>query len=81
MMYWGSTGWGAEHWVAMTLVTLLGWAALIALAVWAVRRSRGDRGRGPADHAQELLAERFARGEIDVEAFLRSREVLDRPGG
>ncbi len=45
-------------------------------------RSEVARGPGPdpADHPEELLAERFGHREIDAEAFLCSHEVLDHPG-
>ena len=38
--------------------------------------------RGPADHlsaAEQLLAERYARGELDEEEYRHRREVLHSP--
>ena len=43
------------------------WAALIGLAVWLILRRR-DR-RGPDDPARQILAERFARGELNAEEY------------
>lgn len=57
-------GWG---WIVMSLSTLV-FLALIALVVWLVARtasggnSRQDSG---AHSARQILAERYARGEID----------------
>lgn len=50
------------------------WLVVLGVIVWAVTRRR-DRG-GPAggDRAREILAERFARGEIGGEEY---RERLD----
>lgn len=43
--------------------------ALIGLGVWAVVRSTQHRGSHPHDRAREILAERFARGEITPEEY------------
>ena len=79
-MMWDHGGWGAGDWVAMSLMMVVFWGALVALIVWLVRSPHdrdNDRGTPPAKpHADELLAERFARGEIDAEEFTRSRELL-----
>lgn len=57
---------------------LLGWlsiAALVALVVWLVRRD--DRGHRPADGAESILRERYARGEIDKAEFdARMRDLV-----
>ena len=81
MMDWGNGGWSAGDWVAMSTMMILFWGLLVAVAVWAVRTVRSDRSsRGLADHADVLLAERFARGEIDGEEFTRGRELLHSSG-
>ena len=80
MMDWGNSGWGAGNWVAMSALMIVFLGVLIALAVWVVRSLRPDRGQAPADSADTLLAERFARGEIDGEEFTRSRERLHPSG-
>lgn len=77
MMGWSNGAWTGGDWVAMVIVMIVFWGALIALAVWGVRRARSDRGPGgAADRADALLAARFARGEIDGEEFARSRDLL-----
>lgn len=68
---------GGWWWMALL------WVVLIATIVYLVVRGQNvDRGRDT--HAltarpspQELLAERYARGEIDEDEFLRRRDVLD----
>lgn len=77
MMDWGNGGWSVGDWVAMSTMMILFWGVLVALVVWVVRTVRGDRGSiGRADQADVVLAERFARGEIDGEEFARGRELL-----
>jgi putative membrane protein len=61
--------WGHPWWP----LWLLFWAVLIATAVWLLSRRRDRRG-GPLDRARELLAERYARGELSGEEY---RERLD----
>jgi putative membrane protein len=79
MMDWGNNGWGAGDWVAMSALMIVFWGALIALVVRAMRTNRIQE-KAPADRADTLLAERFARGEIDGEEFTRSSQLL-HPGG
>ena len=73
--------WTAGPWLVMMLIF---WGGLAALVVWLVR-SLLARDRLPTTPAQppppprgadDLLAERFARGEIDEEEFARRRKVL-----
>jgi putative membrane protein len=56
------------------------WVVPIALVVWlVVRGSRADRvtdTKSPISHPDEVLAERFARGEIDEDEFNRRHELL-----
>ena len=77
--------WAAGQWVVMTLMMLIFWGGLAALVVWLVR-SLSTRDRvptppppAPTRGADDLLAERFARGEIDEEEFARRRKVLHSP--
>ena len=70
MMWWGGDwGWGA--WLIMSLTMLAFWA----LVIWAVRSLARSSDSGP-DTAQAILAERFARGEIDENEYLRRRELI-----
>ena len=73
MMWWygnGISGWGMA---LMMIGNVLFWAVLILGAVVLVRYlAAGNRTSGSRPTAEELLAERFARGEIDEQEY-RSR--------
>ncbi|MFD6033472.1 SHOCT domain-containing protein [Streptomyces griseoincarnatus] len=80
MTYWnghGMNGWG---WFAMSLGTVLVWAVLIVAGVLIVRAfGRASGPPAPADDrpaAEQVLAERFARGEIDEDEYRRRAAVL-----
>jgi putative membrane protein len=79
-MWWGHGAWGAGDWLAMSLMTVVFLAAVVALGISLLRSYRGDSARPPEDSsagkADELLAERFARGEIVEEEFRHQRELL-----
>lgn len=67
----------------MVLLMLVFLGLLAALVVWLVRSSRaGDSipvARRPGSPSPEdVLAQRYARGEIDDEEFERRRAALDR---
>lgn len=84
LMGYEDANWGAAEWVAMSLMMLLFWGLLIGLVVWAVRSFRAGSERGQPQNgdgrAEEILAERFARGEIDEIEFQRRRGLLYAPG-
>ncbi len=76
----GDWGWGG--WLLMS-ITMLAFLALVAWGVFLVWRStthqdRADQGTRSGDRhtPQEILAERFARGEIDAEEYRARLEVL-----
>lgn len=64
------------------LVPFFFWLGLIALVAWIVRRlfPRRSGGSGTVapnrDPAEEILRERFARGDIEDDEYLRSLEIL-----
>lgn len=76
---WGG-GWhggpadgGAWWWIAWPVGWLLA-LALVGVGVWLIARAAGRRGAAehpqpPAERARRILAERFARGEIDAEEY------------
>jgi putative membrane protein len=80
-------GWGAFGWLGM-LITLLFWGGLLVLIIWAVIRvvsalehRHGTPHHTPGDHAQassaeEILKERFARGELNTEEYKERRRLL-----
>lgn len=79
---WHDGDWGVDSWIAMTLAMLLFWGGLLALVTWVIRGA--ERGPQAPDEpsgtvrepALDLLAQRFARGEIDEDEFTRRRAVL-----
>lgn len=79
MMYWGNGmgGWGI---VLMTVSNLLFWGLVIAGIVLLVRGvgrgSQVDASSGQRSTPQQVLADRFARGEIDEDEYTRRLQVL-----
>jgi putative membrane protein len=63
-------GWHGGPWF---LFFPLFWIALL-VGAWFLFRRRDDRGRGRS--AEEILGERYARGEITAEEYRERREVL-----
>ncbi|HEY1919680.1 MAG TPA: SHOCT domain-containing protein [Streptosporangiaceae bacterium] len=72
---WG--GWWALAWVCWMLVL---WGGLGALAVFLVRRWRRWR-PAPGTSPEDILAERYARGEISTEEYHERLEVLRQQRG
>jgi putative membrane protein len=69
----GMSGWGTA---VMIVSNLLFWGLAVAAVVAAIRYSGRSTpiARGPAP--QQLLAERFARGDIDEDDYARRLQVL-----
>jgi putative membrane protein len=67
-------GWGGGPW--FLLFPLL-WIALVVGAFFLFRR-RSDRWQ--TNSAEEVLAERYARGEISADEYHQRRGVLHRKG-
>lgn len=68
MMFWYDHDLSAWGWIGMILTMLAFWGLMVAAVVWLLRgtgtddkRSTSRQERGP----EQLLAERFASGEID----------------
>jgi len=80
-------GWGAFGWFGM-LITLLFWGGLLVLIIWAVVRivtaiehrqgtsAHPAQGHTQSSSAEEILKERYARGEIDTKEFEERRRML-----
>jgi putative membrane protein len=79
MMMWGN-GMGGWGYVLMTVSMLLFWGLLITGVVLLVRYVTGDRRQPPSWTAgpdpRTLLAERFARGEINEDEYRQRLKVL-----
>jgi putative membrane protein len=61
-------------WLLAGLVVLV-WLVLVLSGAWLTATRPGHRPPVPTDRAREILADRYARGEIDVEEY---RERLGR---
>ncbi|MGB8503848.1 MAG: SHOCT domain-containing protein [Mycobacterium sp.] len=74
------SGWGWVGWIITAIVLVVFFAVLITAVVVAARSLTGGH-RGPGGHqvrgAEDVLAERFARGEIDADEY-RQRVTLLR---
>lgn len=57
-------------------VAILVLAGLLAVAAWGVTRLLPARQGERAGSAEEILRERFARGEISAEEYVKSYQVL-----
>ena len=78
MMFWTDhdlSGWG---WVAMVSGMVVFWGLLIAVVVVLARglNRPADQAYGPRLSPEQLLAERFARGEIEEEEYRRRLATL-----
>ena len=79
MMWYGSNGgWGG--WLLMTIAMVLFWALVITAVVLIVRylvsQRRTGTSAGSARTPEEVLAERYARGEIDDDESQRRLALL-----
>jgi putative membrane protein len=52
------------------------WAAAIAAVIWLVVRSTRPRERSSTDQARQILAERYARGEISGDEYWERLDQL-----
>lgn len=79
MMGWYDGGLPWFAWLLMALVMLAFWGALLVAGMALFRSTRRDdvssTSRRPM--AQILLDERFARGDIDADEYVRRRDVLE----
>jgi len=78
---WDDNGtWNTGDWVAMSLMMVIFWGLLVVAVVAFVRWSRRDaatsRTAAPPETAEQLLANRFARGDLDEEDYSRRLSVL-----
>jgi putative membrane protein len=70
----GMIGW-SPFWMIGMFFNLLVFVGLVALIAWGVSRILSVR-QGGGDSAEEILRQRFARGEIGAEEYERSYEAL-----
>ena len=78
----GDGGWGAG-WVAAMLIMMILLVVAVVVAVWflVTRTQIGEPASKPVrQRPEQVLAERLARGEIDIEEY-RARLAALRDGG
>lgn len=80
-LYNGYGEWGAGSmlgWFGGGIMMLVFWALVIWLIVWAVRETSGrsTRDMHSRSHALDILAERYAKGEIGKEEFESKKKDL-----
>jgi putative membrane protein len=78
MMGYGWGGWGGAFWMIGGLLLLIG---VIVLVVWAVMTLSRGGGHTPTQEPprptpNDILRERFARGEISEQEFEQAKKVL-----
>jgi putative membrane protein len=83
MMFWYDHGMGGWGWAGMGVGMVLFWALLIAGIVALIAYINGDRRDGriarqttPTTSPEQVLAARFARGEIDETEYRNRLAVL-----
>ena len=81
MMGFHDGDWTGGNWLTMSSMMLLFWAVVIALVVWAVRGFRSERQLPDSAHPNtaspdDILSERYARGEIDDDEYQHRRDLL-----
>jgi len=79
MMYGWGWGWGG--WILMTLAMIVFWGVVITAIVVGLRSvasgtSQRNHPTSDANRAENVLAERFARGDIDEDEFRRRITAL-----
>jgi len=83
MMWYAGNGWGWAGWILMAVGMVAFWGLVITALVLLIRYLASPRGTTanppPAftqTRAEDLLAERFARGEIDDDEYRQRLESL-----
>ncbi len=72
---WFDDGWGWGAWLVMTLGMLAFWG-LVIWAIFALVRSSTDGATRRGATPEQILGERFARGEIDEDEYRRRLDAL-----
>jgi len=79
MMFWYGGSWAWWQAALMWLIMIGFWGFVIWIVYhFVVSPIRGTRSEDRDDSARQILAERLARGAIDVEEYRRLRDELDQ---
>ena len=88
MMFWYDHDLGVWDWFGMSVglivfLALIGTLCSLLHRAWARPRGGSEPAATPPDvrAPRQLLAERYARGEIGEKEYRRGRAVLDEAGG
>jgi putative membrane protein len=68
-------GWGPGGWIWIAWMVLF-WGGLLVAAIYLIRHRRPASALDATGSAETVLAERYARGEIDTEEYRRRQGVL-----
>lgn len=71
-MMWYYCGWG---WLWMSIMMVIFWGGIFALAVWEIRSLGGTRRDGSV--ALDMLRQRLASGAITQEEFEKTKKILE----
>lgn len=74
MMNWYHDGLGWGGWLVMAMAMIAFWALVVVAVVTLFRTAP------PARTPEQVLDERFARGELDVDEYRLRRAALHQPG-
>jgi putative membrane protein len=67
---------GAEWWWPFRILMIVFWIAVIGFTARWIVWGRRNRGMSAVDSARGVLAERYARGEIDADEYRQRSEQL-----
>src|SRR6266498_3002323 len=75
-IWWGWHGWSWWGWLAMSLSMVAFWGLIVWGIVAIFRGVGGSWRRSEGRDPEQILAERFAAGEIDEEEYHRRLQTL-----
>ncbi len=74
-------GWGAGWWLVGAAFMVFCMVMMVRMMAMGHSGHGGDSGHGGRDEPERTLADRLAKGEIDVEEYERLLEALRRTDG
>jgi putative membrane protein len=79
---WPGMGWMWIFWILLIVGLVLLIVLLVRLVGGGVSgRGAGSTRAGPSSRAREILAERYAQGELTAEEYREGLRTLDEAGG
>lgn len=77
VMMWGNGGWGWAGWLLMSVSMVVFWTLVGYGIYWLVRASQKSSEHTHGPDADDILADRFARGEISAEEYQERKKGTD----